>query len=120
MTEDELKAQKHDDGRPPLGWLPRTAVVQVSQVLAYGARKYSRHQWRKGMEWQRLIDASLRHIYAFSDGEDIDPESGLPHLAHAACCLSFLMEYTTTHPEFDDRYKKEVDHPANTCSPNKI
>jgi len=45
----------------------------------------------------------LRHLTAWWAGEDLDPESGLHHLAHAACCLMFLLEYTQTHTELDDR-----------------
>ena len=43
-----------------------------------------------------------------NDGEDKDPESGLSHLAHAACCIMFLLEFEKTHPELDDRYKPNV------------
>jgi hypothetical protein len=47
----------------------------------------------------------MRHIMAFNDGEDKDPESGLSHLAHAACCIMFLLEFEKTHQELDDRFK---------------
>jgi len=46
----------------------------------------------------------MRHIAAYNEHENKDPESGLSHLAHAACCLLFLLEYEDTHPELDDRY----------------
>jgi hypothetical protein len=48
----------------------------------------------------------MRHLHAFNDGEDKDPESGLSHLAHASCCLMFLLEFEKTHQELDDRYKE--------------
>lgn len=96
---------KFDDNKPPVGLIPRSATLEEAYVLAFGAQKYGTHNWRQGMKWQRLINASMRHILAFNEGEDFDPESGLCHLAHARCCLSFLIEYMTTHPEFDDRHK---------------
>ncbi len=100
-------AQKFDGGKPPLGLLSTVAMNEIAQVMAFGAQKYSAHQWRAGMDWQRLIDAALRHITAFNDGEDLDPESGLSHMAHAACCVMFLLEYERTHREFDNRYHPE-------------
>lgn len=97
-------AAKHDDGKPPLGMIPRSALIEEAYVMGFGAEKYDRDNWRKGMAWSRLIDASFRHLAAFNDGEDFDPETGLHHLAHARCCMAFLIEYMTTHPELDDRH----------------
>jgi hypothetical protein len=102
------EAQKNDGGKPPMGLLDTFALVQIARVLAFGAQKYAAHNWRKGMEWSRMVDAMLRHILAWNDGEDNDPESGLSHLAHAGCCLMFLLNYELTHTEFDDRYRRAV------------
>ena len=62
----------------------------------------------------RPLAAAMRHIMAFNDGEDKDPESGLSHLAHAACCIMFLLEFEKTHPELDDRYKVDVSNTNKT------
>jgi hypothetical protein len=96
-------AKKFDSSKPPLGMIPTSALIEDALVLRFGAEKYGRDNWRKGMDWSRLIDAALRHITAFNDGENRDPESGCHHLAHARCCLAFLLEYSATHPEKDDR-----------------
>jgi hypothetical protein len=77
-------------------------------VLAFGAQKYAEHNWRNGFAWSRPLSAAMRHITAFNAGEDTDPESGLSHLAHAACCIMFLLEFEKTHPHLDDRYKPKV------------
>jgi hypothetical protein len=74
-------------------------------VLKFGADKYAEHNWRKGFAWSRPLAAAMRHLTAFNDGEDKDPESGLSHLAHAACCIMFLLEFEKTHKELDDRYR---------------
>jgi hypothetical protein len=87
-------------------------LTTVSQVLTFGAQKYAAHNWRKGLEVSRLLDAALRHLNAFNDGQDLDPESGISHLGHASCCLMFAMRMVQDRPELDDRYKpetKEVD-----------
>jgi hypothetical protein len=79
----------------------------VSTVLAFGAKKYGEHNWRKGISQSRLIGAALRHTFAFLRGEDKDAESGLSHLYHAGCCLMFAAEMLHTRPDLDDRYKGE-------------
>jgi hypothetical protein len=81
---------------------------QTAAVLKFGAQKYAEHNWRAGFAWSRPLSAAMRHITAFNAGEDKDPESGLSHLAHAACCIMFLLEFEKTHPHLDDRYKPLV------------
>jgi hypothetical protein len=98
-------ALKYDDGKMPLNLLSAEALLQTAAVLKFGADKYHAHNWRDGFAWSRPLAAAMRHIMAFNDGEDRDPESGLSHLAHAACCIMFLLEFEKTHPELDDRYK---------------
>lgn len=98
---------KNDQGKPPIGLLDRYAIEQEAMVLLFGCKKYSANNWRGGFKWSRLYDAALRHIFAFIDGEDLDPETGLSHLAHARCMLAFLLNMTKTRPDLDDRYKKQ-------------
>ena len=98
-------ALKFDGGKLPLHLLSTEAMNQTAAVLAFGAEKYAAHNWRKGFVWSRPLSAAMRHITAFNAGEDKDPESGLSHLAHAACCIMFLLEFEKTHKELDDRYK---------------
>lgn len=105
MVPKLTQAVKHDAGKPPMALLSRTALEEVAKVMAFGAQKYAAHNWRSGFKWSRTLDAAVRHLYAFIDGEDKDPESGLSHLAHAMCCLMFTLEFEKTHPELDDRWK---------------
>ena len=99
-------AKHFDSGKPPLGWLPGLALMEVAKVYEYGHNKYGDvHNWRKGMEWQRLINSALRHLEWFNAGQDIDPESGIGHLSHVAFNILALIEMQRTHPELDDRYK---------------
>lgn len=105
----EAGAAKFDDSKIPLQLLPREGIEQIATVLGFGAQKYAAHNWRQGMDWSRLVGAALRHLTAFNDGEDLDPESGLSHIAHAGCCVMFLLQYIKDHPELDDRYKSTED-----------
>ena len=101
-------ALKFDGDKLPLHLLSTEAMNQTAAVLAFGAEKYAAHNWRKGFVWSRPLAAAMRHITAFNAGEDRDPESGLSHLAHAACCIMFLLEFEKTHQHLDDRYKPDV------------
>ena len=101
-------ALKFDQDKLPLHLLSTEAMNQTAAVLAFGAQKYAEHNWRAGFAWSRPLSAAMRHITAFNAGEDRDPESGLSHLAHAACCIMFLLEFEKTHPHLDDRYKPTV------------
>lgn len=96
---------KHDAGKPMMSLLSSKWLLGVAAVLTFGAKKYASHNWRKGLWNSKLMDAAGRHIAAFNDGEDVDPESGLSHLLHASCCLMFAYELSLTRPDLDDRYK---------------
>lgn len=84
---------KLDAGKTRLDLLPPVAIEQVGRVLTFGAAKYAPDNWRKVDGWRwRYAAAALRHMFAWLRGERLDQESGLPHLAHAGCCLLFLVE----------------------------
>jgi len=102
------RAIKNDNGKPPMGLLPWPALIEVTRVLNFGAQKYTKHNWRHGMDWSRLYDAALRHITSFIEGKNLDDETNLGHLSHALCCLLFLETYRILGLGTDDRYKGEV------------
>lgn len=95
---------KFDGEKPRMDLLDRYAMEQLAAVLTFGAKKYTSHNWRKGLQYSRLVAASMRHIQAFNDGEDNDPESGMSHVAHAMCCLMFLLGTIKHRPDMDDRW----------------
>lgn len=100
---------KYDQGKSPMSLVPLDVVKSVSDVMAFGAKKYGEHNWKKGMDLTRVIDAGLRHVEAFmnENKSDLDEESGLHHLDHALCCFMFAKWYTENKPECDNRLKKE-------------
>ena len=86
--------RKFDGGKLEYGLLPPLALEEVVKVLTFGAQKYERDNWQKVSDAKRrYFDALQRHIWAWKKGEQIDPESGIHHLAHAMCCLMFLFEH---------------------------
>ena len=85
--------RKYDSGKPQLYLLPPKSLYEIGKVLTFGAEKYGPHNWRKVDDLQnRYSSAALRHIFAHIDGESLDEETGLSHLAHAICCLMFKLE----------------------------
>lgn len=87
-----MSGEKRDAGKDPWHLLPLRAVREVVRVLDFGARKYAPGGWRDVPDSEdRYFSAAMRHLVAWRDGETVDVESGLPHLAHAACCVLFLL-----------------------------
>lgn len=82
---------KHDQGKEPWDLLPWDEVGDIVQVLRFGAAKYAPNNWQTVENpFSRYFAAALRHLTARIRGEVRDPESGLPHLAHAGCCILFM------------------------------
>ena len=87
-----IEGAKHDGGKPRWSLLPLAAVKEVIGVLEFGAKKYDVDNWQKVPDARtRYYDAAMRHLTAWREGEQNDPESGLHHLAHAGCCVLFLL-----------------------------
>ena len=106
---------KYDGGKNRLDLLPILPLLEIGRVLTYGANKYSERNWERGMAWSRCYAALLRHLTAWWNGEDVDPETGISHLAHAACCLFFLIEYEARKTGKDDRPWKNQKQMLNEC-----
>ena len=85
------KGVKLDDGKPHWELLPFEQVSQVVDVLTFGAKKYAPDNWKKVRPMKRYVGAAFRHLTAWCMGEKFDKEDGKSHLAHAICCLLFLM-----------------------------
>jgi hypothetical protein len=94
---------RYNDGKPDFSLIPLCTLEDEAQVWMYGREKYAAWNWAKGMDWSVPLASILRHLAAFQRGQDTDPESGLPHLAHAMCNLRMLTLYSRTFPEGDDR-----------------
>ena len=100
---------KYDGEKPKMNLLPPKAIVEISKVLTFGAEKYDAENWRKLDDLQnRYTAGALRHIFAHMDGEELDPETNLSHLAHAMCCLLFKLEI-----ELEERLKEEEPREAD-------
>lgn len=82
--------------------LGAAAWVEAAQVFDYGRRKYAAWNWAKGMPWSVPLACAARHCWAMLHGEELDPESGLPHRGHVLCNLLMLLTYSATYTEGND------------------
>jgi hypothetical protein len=102
------KGAKHlDSGKPPLDVLSQLllGLEEVAKAVEFGEKKYGPGNWQKGMEWRKLLGSTLRHVFKWGMGRDLDEESGLNHLAHAVTDLLFLLHYQIASVGTDDRVK---------------
>ena len=91
LTQDTV-GRKFDTGKLDYTLVPWDGLEEIVKVLEFGARKYARDNWKhvEGGD-TRYLAAALRHITAHARGEKYDAETGVSHLAHAGCCLLFLL-----------------------------
>lgn len=104
---------KYDSEKPRVDLLDPLALEGLSKVLTFGAKKYAVNNWRGGLSYSRLLGAALRHAFEIMKGNDIDDESGLPHIDHLGCCWMFLSNMMKTRPDMDDRWKPNAS-PSNS------
>ena len=110
----EDKARRYNDNKPKYSLLDDEFLEEFTKVMTYGYNKYTvkdgfgnvistgRDNWRKGLSWSDTLDSLYRHLKEFKSGKHKDSESGLDHLAHAACNVMFLHYYSKHRREFDD------------------
>ena len=89
----------------PYHFWPQTATVLGALACTYGNLQYGRTNWRAaGVKASIYYDALMRHMNAwFDEGEDNDPDSGLPHLAHALACIAIIVDAKAAGKLTDDR-----------------
>ena len=90
MSEEQ--AMRFNTGKPQLSYVisARYAIEGAAAVMEAGAHKYARDNWKKGMDAEAIIDCMVRHLSKFLDGEELDDETGLPHVDHVLCNAIFL------------------------------
>lgn len=103
VTSDKRgSGARFNDGKMPMELIPLIGLESAAAVFGYGAKKYATWNWAKGMPWSVVVGCMLRHLSAMQRGEDIDPESGLPHVGHLMCNALMLATFRETFPEGND------------------
>ncbi len=101
---------KYDEGKPPISLVPPECIEEIAKCFGYGAEKYGPYNWRHDVDktsYSRTYSSIQRHLGAYWRGEDLDPESGLSHLSHAATQIFILMIQNQEGPQQDDRFSHE-------------
>jgi hypothetical protein len=97
MAEQLLQSKpqqgvKYDEDKLQWSLLPFRALKEVVAVLGFGAKKYAPDNWQRVPDAStRYVDAAFRHLTDWHLKERLDGETGKSHLAHAICCLLFLL-----------------------------
>ncbi len=118
-TKDELKnetansvqgavsssALRYNVGKLRWSLVDFDALEDMVKVLEFGAKKYEDNNWKKGLKTPEIFESMMRHMTAYMRGEDVDPESGLPHTGHILCNAMFLSYMQRFKPDFDTRHK---------------
>lgn len=83
-------AERKNNGKPKYSLLDLNSLEYCVKVLEFGANKYSRNNWKKGLPVTTILDSMLRHIRDLQLGKILDDESGLPIIGHIQCNALFL------------------------------
>lgn len=98
--------------KAPLHLVPASFKAYTALALAEGAMKYGSWNWRAaGVRASVYVSALQRHIDKWFNGEEFDPETGVPHLANAAACLAVLIDSKTQLNMTDDRPPRQYGLP---------
>lgn len=99
------KCERKNEGKPKLSYcdLGREVIEGEARVWEFGSKKYARGNWLKGAPYTESADSLRRHLIAFLNGEDLDKETGLPHVDHIVCCAKILSNAFHTRTDLDDR-----------------
>jgi len=97
---------KFGAAKPCLTFIPPAALAHEAVVMALGAAKYSPFNWRsKPVKAKTYVDAAIRHLLQWADGEELDEQSRASHLAHARACCGIILDAQTQGNLIDDRHK---------------
>jgi len=113
IPNDTKPAQAVDETNPkdllglkkaPIRLVPWVSVIALARVMKLGANKYGEKNWRqKKPRASVYFEAALRHLLAYDDGQDTDPESGESHLAHVMANMAILLDAKSCNCLLDDR-----------------
>ena len=112
-VERVAEGQSYPDNNPktaigalkvPLHLVPPSAKHYLAMALADGAKKYGAYNWRDAAISISVYKSALeRHMDAFWDGEELAPDSGVHHVAHAMACCALILDAMSIGKLHDDR-----------------
>lgn len=116
LKENPKYIQAQKDDKDPLEYLVWSVLGADARVHKHGADKYGVCNWRvDAIKASTYVGAIARHLSAWSRGEDLDPDSGLPHLNHIRACCAVVLDSIEAGTLIDDRLRTESKG-ETTCS----
>ena len=114
----QVRAEK--DGKVPYEYLVLSVLEDDAYVHKHGGEKYGKRNWTiDEINASTYIGAMFRHYKAWAEGEDLDPDSGRPHLTHLRACCAVVMDADKHGKLIDDRLFAEAiepdDEPDAAC-----
>lgn len=95
--------ERKNEGKLRWSLVPQSSLIPMVRVLEFGADKYAPNNWKKGLPVLEICESLKRHLDAFMEGEDIDPESGLSHIGHIQCNALFVSWMMEHRADLDNR-----------------
>jgi hypothetical protein len=90
--------------KAPLTLVPPSAIIAMAEAMGNGADKYGPFNWRdQPVQVRTYIEAALRHLFAFLDGQWAAEDTGISHLAHAMAGLAILNDAFSIGAVVDNR-----------------
>ena len=103
MVEADNGGLRYNEGKARVDLIPPDVLLALGKVYAYGTQKYADRNWERGMSYSTVYGCLLRHILKWAAGEELDAESGLPHIDMAAWNAIALSAYEKRKIGTDDR-----------------
>lgn len=83
---------------------PMVALIHGAHAMMNGASKYGPYNWRGNAVVASIyVDAAIRHLASWFEGEEVAEDSGVHHLGHAMACMAILLDAQATGNLYDDR-----------------
>lgn len=98
----KFQALRYNEGKVQWSLVDFQSLEPMVRVLEYGAKKYARDNWKKGMPASQILESMLRHTFKLMNGEFVDEESMCEHVGHIQCNALFLAYVLKNKPEFND------------------
>jgi hypothetical protein len=86
---EQEKSLRYNQGKPQWSLVDFKSLEPLVRVMEYGAKKYERFNWQKGLDLNQTLESLARHLFALMRGEIVDPESGEKHIGHIFCNAMF-------------------------------
>ena len=112
-SKEQTERPAEEIGNPKVGaaskkyslrYMPLSANIEANRALENGAEKYGLCNWRDtNVKASVYIDAALRHIAQWQEGQENASDSTVHNLGHAMASLAIIIDAQAQGVMIDDR-----------------